>query len=473
LEISFGNSGLEESQPQPKRESCLFFMSHRHADLAVEPSPITGLGAPSSRRILTPMRIPHLRWLIAFALFLAAVLNYIDRSVLGLVAPAMQKDLGISDQQYATVINFFLIAYGVAYLGSGRIVDKLGVKLSMALFIGWWSISSALTGFAQSVRSLSIYRFMLGLGEAGSFTASPKAVAEWFPPSERGIAVGIYSLGGAVGATIAPLLVTAIASHYGWRWVFAVSPVFAACWLLFWLWLYKPPAEHPCLTDRERDYLAANMRPAVAIPDEPAVAEGGLWKLVLSEPFVWQLMIARLLTDWVWYFYQFWMPKYLHTARGIDQAGLWIMWMIFLASDIGFLLGGFFSGHLIKRGLTAPASRLRIMLVSACLVPVSFLVPGVPTVALVIALGMVVAYAHTAWLGNMTSLVVDLAPKRLLGTAFGVIACGSVLGGIIMNEVVAWLITHRSYNDCFYLMAVVHPLAIALIWNLRKRASAA
>jgi ACS family hexuronate transporter-like MFS transporter len=419
----------------------------------------------------TQMKIPHLRWVIAFALFLAAVLNYIDRSVLGLVAPTMQKDLGISDQEYATVINFFLIAYGVAYLMSGRIVDKLGVRLSMALFVGWWSISNALTGFAQSVRSLSVYRFMLGLGEAGSFTASPKAVAEWFPASERGIAVGIYSLGGAVGATVAPILVALIAVHYGWRWVFAVSPVLAFCWLIFWLWLYRPPAEHPRLTDKERDFLAANMTPTIAVPEAASVSEATMWKLVLSEPFVWQLMVARLLTDWVWYFYQFWMPKYLHAARGLDQAGLSIMWVIFLASDIGFLLGGFLSGRLIKSGRKAPAARLNIMLVSACLVPLSVFVPKAPTVAVVIVLGMVVAYAHTAWLSNLTSLVVDISSKQILGTAFGVIACGSVLGGIIMNEVVAWLVTHRSYNDCFYLMAAMHPLAIAVIWNLRKHAS--
>jgi ACS family hexuronate transporter-like MFS transporter len=360
----------------------------------------------------------------------------------------------------------------VAYLLSGRLVDKLGVRLSMALFIGWWSISNAMTGLAQSVRSLSVYRFMLGLGEAGSFTASPKAVSEWFPASERGIAVGIYSLGGALGATIAPILVAVIAVNYGWRWVFAVSPVLAFCWLIFWLWLYKPPGEHPRLTDRERDYLATNMAPAMSVPVEKAVSEGTLWKMVLSEPFVWQLMIARMLTDPVWYFYQFWMPKYLHTVRGLSQGEISIMWMIFLASDLGFLLGGFLSGRLIRRGLKASSSRLWVMLVSAALVPASLFVPLAPTVGMVIALGMIVAYAHTAWLGNLTSLVVDIAPKQILGTAFGVIACGSVLGGILMNEAVAWLVTHRSYNDCFYLMALVHPVAIAVIWNLRKRSSA-
>jgi ACS family hexuronate transporter-like MFS transporter len=421
----------------------------------------------SARRTL--IKIPHLRWLIAFALFLAAVLNYIDRSVLGLLAPTIQKDLKIDDQQYASVINFFLIAYTLAYLLSGRIVDKLGVRLSLALFIGWWSISNALTGLAQSVRSLSIFRFMLGLGEAGGFTASPKAVSEWFPASERGIAIGIYSVGGAAGATIAPILVAVIASRYGWRWVFAVSPILAGLWLIGWLWLYRKPGEHPRITDRERDYLAAQIEPAVAMQNEPRETERALWMSVFREPFVWQLMVARMLTDPVWYFYQFWMPKYLHSVRGLDQAGLSILWTVFLAADVGFLLSGFLSGRLIKRGAAPPAARLKVMAFSACLVPLSVFIPGMSTVTGVIALGMVVAFAHTVWLGNLGSLIVDIAPARILGTAFGLIACGSTLGGLFMNETVAWIIGHHSYKGCFYLMSVVHPLAFLLIWSLRKR----
>ncbi|MDD5350476.1 MAG: MFS transporter [Chthoniobacteraceae bacterium] len=416
------------------------------------------------------MKIPHLRWLIAVALLMAAVLNYIDRSVLGLLAQTIQNDLHISDQQYAVVINSFLVAYTVAYLLSGRVVDKLGVRLSLALFVGWWSLSNALTGLAQSVRSLSVFRFMLGLGEAGGFTASPKAISEWFPPSERGIAVGIYSVGGAVGATIAPILVAVIAVNYGWRWVFAVSPVAVGIWMVLWLWLYKKPSEHPYITEKERILLAANEIPAQAGgPVEEKLSERELWGRVFREPFVWQLMFARLLTDPVWYFYQFWMPKYLQSARGLDQKGVAIMWMIFLAADAGFLISGFLSGRLVKRGMAAPAARLRVMLPCACLVPLSFFVPAAPTVAVVIAIGMVVTFAHTAWLSTLTSLVIDIVPGRILGTAFGVIACGSTLGGIFMNQIVAWFIGHRSYDDCFYLMTILHPLALVLIWGLRKR----
>lgn len=418
-------------------------------------------------------KIPHLRWLIAFALFAAAVLNYIDRSLLGLLAPSIQKDLAISDGDYASIVNYFLIAYTLAYLGSGFIVDKLGVRLSFALFVGWWSISNALTGLAQSFRQISIFRFMLGLGEAGGFTASPKAVAEWFPPAERGIAVGIYSVGGAVGATLAPLLVTLIATDYGWRWVFAATPILAVLWLIFWLWLYRSPLDHPRITEREKAYLSTHLLAAQAQASTtasvgPAMSVGATFKHIFAQPFIWRLMVARMLTDPVWYFYQFWMPKYLHSEHKVDQTGLSIMWMIFLAADIGFLLSGFMSGRMIKRGTPPPAARLWIMLMSACLVPASFFVPSLQTVPAVIGIGMLVAYAHTAWLGNLTSLVMDITPKPILGTAFGIIACGSTLGGIFMNQGVVWFIKNLTFSHCFYVMAAAHPIAILLIWGLGK-----
>ncbi|HEX4084229.1 MAG TPA: MFS transporter [Chthoniobacteraceae bacterium] len=414
------------------------------------------------------MKIPGLRWWIAGALFLAAVLNYIDRNVLGLLAATIQRDLNISEGQYANIVNCFLFAYTLAYLFSGRLVDKLGVRTSLALFIGWWSVSNALTGLAQSAGSLYVYRFMLGLGEAGVWTAAPKAIAEWFPAVERGVAVGIYSLGGTAGATLAPVLVAEVAMRFGWRWVFAVSPLLAAAWLFGWLWLYRSPADHPRITDHERERLAANLSESAA---EHPLSERSRWAHVLRNPLVWKLMAARLLTDPVWYFYLFWLPKYLGTSRGLDQRGLSILWVIFLAADIGFLGGGLASARLIKNGMSAPAARVRVMLASACITPLFALVPLAPTVGGAIVIGMVVGCALTFWLGTLTALVVDVVPGLLLGTAFGVIACGSALGGIFMNETVAWLVTHHSYNDCFYFMACLHPLALFLIWRIGSRPS--
>jgi ACS family hexuronate transporter-like MFS transporter len=446
------------------------------------------------------MKIPHLRWYIAAALLFAAVLNYIDRSVLGLLANTIQKDLNLSNDQYASVVNWFLVAYTLAYLFSGRVVDKLGVRVSLAIFVAWWSVSNALTGLARSVTSLSVFRFMLGLGEAGGFTASPKAVSEWFPPAERGIAVGIYSLGGALGAAIAPILVAHIAGHpaLGWRWVFAVSPILAGIWLCFWLWIYRTPGKHPHITEKELHHLKDNIAATEQAAAAPKERELTLWLNVFRQPTVWRLMLARMLTDPVWYFYQFWMPKYLQEVRGLDQKGVAIMWMIFIAADFGFLLGGVFSGQIVKRGALPSASRLWVMLTSACLVPLSFLIPSMPTVMTVIVVGMAVCYAHTQWLTNLTSLVVDVMPKRILATSFGVIAAGSALGGIFMNKLVAWFISkdplvlpqalagndlirqaaawidaNRSYSTCFYVMAAVHPIALLLIWRLRHKSQPA
>jgi ACS family hexuronate transporter-like MFS transporter len=414
------------------------------------------------------VKTPSLRWLIALALFLAALLNYVDRNVLGLLAVTIQKDLHITNQEYASVINYFLIAYTMANLLSGRIVDKLGVRMSLAFFVGWWTIANALTGLSQTFWQLCALRFLLGLGEAGCYTASPKAVAERFPAPERGTVVGIYSAGGAVGATVAPVLVALVATNFGWRWVFAVTPVVAVIWIVFWLWLYKKP-DPISDSNKSNSGPLTETKSAINPAVQPPKSELVLWITVLREPAVWLLMLARLITDPVWYFFQFWLPKYLQNVRGLDQKGIANMWIIFAAATVGFTLGGFLSGRLIRRGLAPPAARLWIMLSSACLVPLIAVIPASPTVVGVIVISVIVAYAATAFLSNVTSLIVDIIPHHILGTAFGVIACGSALGGFFMNKLVAWLLDHHSYDACFYTMGLLHPLALLLLWRLRKK----
>jgi ACS family hexuronate transporter-like MFS transporter len=438
-------------------------------------------------------KIPHLRWWIAGMLFLASVLNYLDRQTLSILAPTIQKELELTDQDYALVVNLFLVAYTTATLLSGRVVDRLGVRVSLALFVGWWSVANLLTGFARSIVSLGIFRFLLGLGEAGNWTAAPKAVSDWFPARERGIAIGIYTLGATIGATIAPLLIVGIASRYGWQMAFVITGIAGLVWLVPWLWLYRRPGEHPRITDTERAHLglAPSSEHVGGVPSPrgmatPTLGEGTPptsnlpapdekpegWLVVLRRREVWMLMLTRLLTDPVWYFYQFWFAKYLYGERGVSQLGLSITFVIFLAADFGALGGGWFSGQLIKRQHTAPASRIWIMAAAACLMPLSALVPQVTTVNVVLALGMIVVFAHMTWLINLSSLVVDLIPKRSLATTFGVIAAGSSLGGMMMNWAVGRLVTNASYGPAFVVMACVHPLAILIVWRLRKNPAA-
>jgi ACS family hexuronate transporter-like MFS transporter len=407
----------------------------------------------------TSRPVSPLRWLIIGLLFLAAVLNYIDRSVLAILAPTIQKSLHITNERYAHINDGFLIAYAVAYLLSGRVVEKLGTRISMAVFIGFWSAANALTGFARSALSLSVFRSLLGLGEAGGWTASPAAVAEWFPAKERALATGLYSIGGTIGSTIAPLLVIETAGRFGWQAAFVSTGLLGFVWLIPWLIAYRPPR-------------ATTIETASAAVPVVRATERELWSAVIRQPDAWRLMGARLLTDSVWYFFLFWMPKYLHEVRGVSQAGLSIMWVVFLAADVGFVAGGFFSDRLVARGTTPVSSRISMLLASALLVPCIALLPLAPTLRLTLAVAMVVAFAHCMWLSNMTALVIDLIPRPIMATTFGLIAAGSAVGGIIMNDLVAWAVGHYSYDRCFYVMAFMHPLA-ALLFILPIRRSRA
>lgn len=392
------------------------------------------------------------RWLILGLLFVAAVLNYIDRNVLSILAPTIQADIGIDDTQYSRVLSAFLATYTIAYIFSGRIVDKLGSRLSMALFIGWWSLSNALTALARGPYSMGFYRSLLGLGEAGGWTASPKAIQEWFPTSERGMGVGVYSMGSSIGAMVAPLIVIPIATQTSWHWAFVITGAIGLVWLAPWLVFNRNPT-----------YAKPVVSQAVTADSELEV-----WTSVLKQGAVWRFMAARMLTDPLWYFYLSWMPKYLHDDRGLEQKDLWVMSVIFLVADIGFVMGGFLSGGLMKRGVKAPAARLWLMLAAAAIIPLSPFVALSPTTAGAIAIASLIAMAHCAWLSNLTALVVDIIPSRIMATTFGVIAAGSSLGGILMNELVSGTIKDYSYTPCFFVMALMHPLAIALLWSYRR-----
>jgi len=540
------------------------------------------------------MKIRGFRWWIAGLLLLASILNYLDRNTVSVLAPSIQRDLDISDQQYAHVMSFFMIAYTIAYLCSGWVVDVLGPRISFGLFVGWWSISNALTGLARGIGSIGIFRFMLGLGEAGGYTASPKVVSEWFPAKDRGIAVGLYSVGGALGAVIAPLLVLGLAGHFsdttfkpdsfkdapalaqrieqrvdpvsvflydqfsvetrqslvaftehgenldqlktqlarelntvingssifddqrfagvtnrrpetakllakerleagelvklnrllledayphaisiyvGWRYVFMVTPLFGLIFVVLWVWLYRKPENHKLLTEEERTLILTQRKSDSGVVDNTPWAN----KLarIFRNPAVWALMFARLLTDPVWYFLNFWLPKYMSTERHLEQSQLASIWVVYLAADVGFIAAGFISGWFVRRGTESMASRRRVLIGAACLVPLAPLVTLSPGVAGSFAFAALIAMAHTAWLASISTYIVDLVPKHILATVFGIIAAGSAAGGIIMNEVVGWVVTHYSYRPVFFAMVVLHPLALLLIYLFARKPWAA
>lgn len=409
---------------------------------------------------------PHLRWVLAILLLLVSVLNYLDRQTLSILARTIQEDLGIDDAGYAHVVLAFQLTYAVMYLLSGRILDAIGTRLGMFCFILWWSLANMLTGLANGVASLAFFRSLLGIGEPGGYTASAKAVAEWFPVREKGTAVGLYTMGGTLGAAIAGPLVAFIATRYGWRMAFVVTGALGVVLALVWFLFYHKPAEHPRLSTPERELLTQENVLGKAADSAVRLSWGELAKL---KP-MWLILVARMITDPLWYFYLFWFPKYLQDARGftLQQVGATI-WIVFVAADLGSLLGGWLSGKLLERNLLPIPARLRIMTGAAALLIFSW---AMPFVAWPIALASCIAFAHMAWLTSITTFSVDIFPAHIVGSAHGAIGAGSALGGLLSTAIVGWLVTHFSYNPTFFIMSLLHPLVIVGLWLTLPKAAA-
>lgn len=410
-------------------------------------------------------RLP-LRWVIAVLLLLASVINYIDRQTLSILAVTIQKELVINDAGYARIVQAFQLTYAVMYLLSGRIVDYIGTRLAMTAFVVWWSLANMLTGLANSIASLAFFRALLGIGEPGGYTASAKAVSEWFPTREKGMAVGLYTMGGTLGAAITGPAIAFVTLRLGWRAAFVVTGGTGLLLGLAWWLLYRQPAEHRWLSAPERELLKAD---GVLARSEQKTQRLGWAALARLKP-MWLVLLARMVTDPLWYFYLFWFPKYLQDALGYTLADIGkTIWIVFVAADLGALLGGWLSGRYVQGGVAPVSARLRVMTAAACLLALSFALPLLPGKAWPLALGALFAFAHMAWLSCATTLSVDIFPTSVIGSAHGAIGAGSALGGLLSTEIVKWLVTTYSYKPIFAVMSFLHPLALfVLLWLLPK-----
>lgn len=399
------------------------------------------------------------QWQLVVLLFVVALINYFDRQSLSVVAPRFQAELHLSDRGYGHIVSLFLFASAIAYAIAGFISDSIGTRRSMALFVGWWSLAEAATAFATTALHLGIARFCLGLGEPGLWVAAPKAVGEYFERPRRGIAIGVYTMGATVGAVVAIPAIAAITAHLPWRSIFLIDGAAGLLWLPFWFWCFRKDVPRAKATE-------------VAVADTSVDWNGSTSGLraVFSHSSTWKLMVARGITDPVWYFYLFWFPKYLLNARGLTLAQVaHIGWAVYLAAGIGTLAGGFFSGALIRRGVSVGAAYRYTMLAAACLMPLSPLCALVSSSTLAIGIASIIALAHMSWLVTLTATVVELYPPSLVGKAAGLIAAGSGFGGMISSEIIAWFVTHGGYRPVFLLMAILHPIAIVILWRAYTR----
>lgn len=400
----------------------------------------------------------NLRWVVLALLFGSTVLNYVDRQALSILASTVQVELKMTDRDYASVVQLFLIAYTFAYIVSGRITDWLGARVGLALFVGWWSLANIITGFVTSTAQLGAARFALGLGEAGNWTVGPKVISDHFQPKERAFAYGLYTAGAMVGATIAPPLIGGLAIAYGWRTAFMATGALGFVWLVFWLIFYRDAAKPASAA-----IGAVDNPEAVKAIAAPPPGERALWGRIVRDPSIWLLALARVIADPVWYFYLFWFPKYLTDQRGLALVVVaQLAWIVYLAADFGSVGGGFASGRLIKRGIEPKRARLIVMAAAAALAPIGAFMATGPALPIAFILASAVALAHLTFQVNVSTLVLDLYPTRIVATVFGVIAAGSGLGGILSQNVISSLVVESDYGPIFVLMACLHPLALGV-----------
>ncbi|HYI93024.1 MAG TPA: MFS transporter [Bryobacteraceae bacterium] len=405
------------------------------------------------------MKIPKLRWVIAALLFLATMINYLDRTALSIVSVDVRREFHLNEQDYSHVLTLFLVAYAIMYAGSGYVVDRLGTRIGFAVFMFSWSAAQMLHAFAVGKWSLGAFRFMLGLAEPGNWPAAAKAVAEWFPARQRALGIGIFNAGSSIGSAIAPYLVATITYAYGWRMSFIVTGALGIVWLVAWLILYEAPA-------RNR-WLLAQERPDIA---EEAVSEKGArpdWKRVIRMRECYTLILARFFTDPVLYFAIFWLPEYLRKERGFDLAMVGkYAWVPYIFGDIGYILGGWLSGRLMQAGWSLPRARKAVMLMGACCMPVVIAAPHVPEAWMAIAATCFLTFGHAFFVSNIQALPTDLFHGSEMGTATGFSGMGGAIGGILANLGTGYIVMRYSYAPIFLIAGLMHPLSVLIVYRL-------
>jgi len=411
-------------------------------------------------------KISHLRWYIGALLAVAAAINYIDRQTLSVASSRIKSDLHISQIQYGHTVQMFLLSYTIMYAVSGLLVDRWGVRKSLAIFSCWWSIANMLNMFARTALSLSTFSFLLGMGEPGIYNAAGRATSEWFPPKERAFVNGLVNMGSSVGAVVATPLVAWLILWQGWRFAFLVTGLLGLVWIVPWLLFYHLPERHSRLGDAELSHIREG---EVVRNQGPRLGIGKL----LKRRDTWGLMLVRFLSDPLWWFYLFWMPSFLQEQRGFALSQIAALgWLPYFAAGMGSLLGGWGSNILIVPGRSVLRARLLPMACCAAIMPINLLIPRLSSIASVLTMLSITAFSYMAWKTNLMTLTNDLYPTESIGTISGILMTGSGIGGFLFQWLIAIIAQHFSYNSVFYIIGFLHPAAFIVCYlTVRPRRS--
>lgn len=403
----------------------------------------------------------NLRWYIVGAVFIATTINYIDRQALSVAAPVLKEDLALTDQQYGWIVSAFLLAYAIMQMLSGPFIDRLGTKRGFSIAVIWWSIANMLHAFAKGFASLGIFRFLLGIGEAGNYPAAMKAIAEWFPKQERTQAVGILNMGPGLGAIIAPPLMAFLILTVGWQMAFVLTGALGFVWLLLWRWLYYLPKEHPRIDSEELALIEANQ-------DENTTQQVSAWWEYFQFRAVWGVALARFVADGAFYFFVFWLPSYFVDVQGFNlkQIGLFT-WMPFLMADVGSFAGGWTGSYLIKQGFSLDRSRKLVIWIGAVLfaIPVLFCLQEPGAMA---AIGLISAalFFNQFKQAALFTLPIDLFSQHSAASVWGITGSAGSFGAMLFMPVIGWLVDTVSYTPVFAIVALLHILSAICIMVL-------
>lgn len=392
------------------------------------------------------------KWRIATLLLAATLINYLDRQTLAVATPAIASEFRLRNQDVALINNAFTLAYTAGQLLTGRLMDVLGTRLGFAAIMTFWSAAGILCSTAQSAASLSLFRFLLGLGEAGNWPVSVKAVSEWFPARERGLAVAYFSSGSGLGAMLAPVLIAQLVIWTGWRWAFVATGLLGFLWLPLWLRLYRSPAP-----------TASSAAPA------PAGISATLreWAGLLRYRQIWGVFFVRFFSDAILWFYIQWLPKYFADERGYSMEDIRNrLWIVFLPAIFAAMAGGGASGWLIRRGWEIDRARKTVMLVTGLLMVSSAGVGFVRSDAAAILLASVALLAFYGYSANTLTLPADLAPPRLVASISGLSGTGAGLGSILFTWAVGLLADRLSFTPVFVLAGVLPLLSLLMLFGV-------
>ena len=409
------------------------------------------------------IRVGRYRWTICALLFFATTINYIDRQVLGILAPTLQGELGWTEQQFGEIVSWFTIAYALGFLVVGRIMDRVGTRRGFAGAIVIWSIAAMAHAFARTAAGFSAARFALGLGESGNFPASLKTVAEWFPSRERAFATGIFNAGSNVGAILTPIIVPWIALRWGWRAAFIATGAIGFVWLVVWLLVYRSPEEHPKCSPAELAYIRSD-------PIDPVQPVS--WAQLLRYRQTWAFALGKGLTDPIWWFYLFWLPKFLDARYGIKLAQLAApLIVIYLLADVGSVFGGWLSGAFIKRGWSVNAGRKMTMLIAALLIVPTMFAPAATNMWVAVCVVGVAAAAHQWWSANIFTLPSDMFPGFAVGSVVGIGGFFGAAGGFLFQRATGWLLQRNgsNYTPIFLVCGLAYVTALLVIHLLVPR----